>query len=113
MSEIRVTDVNDRQIRSGLWWRALLLFTNFFLIIFAYYYIKPASRSLFIEYFGADSLPYVWIGTALFLGTVIGFYHKLVEHRSRLNVVLGHYFRLLDCWSFSGSYWAWKLRLAP
>ncbi len=69
--------------------RAIILFINFFLIIFAYYHIKPASRSLFVEYLGADQLPYVWIGTALFLGAIIGFYHRIVERYPRINVVLG------------------------
>ncbi len=69
--------------------RAIILFINFFLIILAYYHIKPASRSLFVEYLGADQLPYVWIGTALFLGTIIGLYHRIVERHSRINVVLG------------------------
>ena len=69
--------------------RATILFINFFLIILAYYHVKPASRSLFMEYLGADQLPYVWIGTALFLGTVIGLYHRIVEHYPRINVVLG------------------------
>lgn len=69
--------------------RALILFVNFFLIILAYYHVKPASRSLFIEYLGADLLPYVWIGTALFLGAIIGLYHRIVERHSRVNVVLG------------------------
>ncbi len=69
--------------------RSTVLFTNFFLIILAYYHIKPASRSLFIEYLGADQLPYVWIGTALCLGTVIGYYNRLVERQRRLTVVLG------------------------
>jgi AAA family ATP:ADP antiporter len=69
--------------------RASILFVNFFLIILAYYQIKPASRSLFIEYLGADALPYVWIGTALVLGTFIGYYHRLVARHSRFKVVLG------------------------
>ncbi len=69
--------------------RAVILFVNFFLIILAYYHIKPASRSLFIEYLGADELPYVWIGTALFLGAFIGIYHRIVAKHSRINVVLG------------------------
>lgn len=69
--------------------RASILFANFFLIILAYYHIKPASRSLFIEYLGADYLPYVWIGTALVLGALIGYYHRLVARYSRLRVVLG------------------------
>ncbi len=69
--------------------RAVILFINFFLIILAYYHIKPASRSLFIEYLGGDRLPYVWIGTALFLGAIIGIYHRIVAKHSRINVVLG------------------------
>ena len=64
-------------------WRALILFINFFLIILAYYHIKPASRSLFLEYLGADSLPYVWISTAVILGLAISFYHRLLERCSR------------------------------
>ena len=69
--------------------RASLLFANFFFIMLAYYQIKPASRSLFIGQLGADRLPYVWIGTALFLGLIIGGYHRLVGRYSRLRLVLG------------------------
>ncbi|MGQ0656874.1 MAG: Npt1/Npt2 family nucleotide transporter [Chromatiales bacterium] len=69
--------------------RAVLLFANFLLIILAYYQIKPASRSLFVGYLGTDKLPYVWIGTAVVLGLIIGFYHRLVAQHSRLAVVLG------------------------
>ncbi|MFK8067512.1 MAG: Npt1/Npt2 family nucleotide transporter [Gammaproteobacteria bacterium] len=76
-------------ITRSLIWRASILFINFFLIILAYYHIKPASRSLFIEYLGADFLPYVWIGTAVTLGLLISYYHRLLEKCSRLNLVLG------------------------
>jgi AAA family ATP:ADP antiporter len=69
--------------------RALILFVNFFLIILAYYQVKSASRSLLIEYWGAGKLPYVWIVSALVLGSFIGVYHRLVERHSRLRVVLG------------------------
>ncbi len=68
--------------------RAFLLFADFFLIILAYYQIKPASRSLFIEYLGADQLPYVWIATALVLVGLIGWYHRMVANYSRLRVIL-------------------------
>ncbi len=84
MSSDKITDENLKLSERGA-----ILFGNFFLIILAYYHIKPASRSLFIEYLGADLLPYVWIATAVVLGTLIGFYHRLVERYSRLNVVLG------------------------
>lgn len=73
----------------GLARRAAILFFNFFLIILAYYQVKTASRSLLIEYWGASNFPYVWIISALTLGTFIGFYHRLVERHSRLRVVLG------------------------
>jgi AAA family ATP:ADP antiporter len=67
--------------------RASFLFINFFLIITGYYQVKPASRSLFIEYLGADYLPYVWIGTAVVLGGAISFYHRWVARYPRDGVV--------------------------
>jgi len=69
--------------------RSILLFINFFLIILAYYQVKSASRSLLIEYWGADNFPWVWMASALVLGSFIGVYHQLVERYSRLGVVLG------------------------
>ena len=69
--------------------RAAFLFINFFLIIMAYYQIKPASRSLFIESLGAQRLPYIWIATAVTMGLFITYYHRLVERHSRIKVVLG------------------------
>lgn len=69
--------------------RAAFLFANFFLIIMALYHLKPARSSLFIEAFGASQLPYVWIGTALTMVTIIAWYHRLVERYNRFHVVLG------------------------
>lgn len=69
-------------------WRAAILFVNFFFVLLAYYHIKPASRSLFIEHLGASNLPYVWICTAVFLGLVIGFYHRLLNRWSRFNLIM-------------------------
>ena len=68
--------------------RAAFLFANFLLIIMALYHLKPSSRSLFIEYLGADQLPYVWIGTALTMAVFIGAYHRLVERCGRATLVL-------------------------
>jgi AAA family ATP:ADP antiporter len=69
--------------------RAAVLFTNFFLIVFAYYLIKPASRSIYVEYLGETKLPYVWIGTALILMLFIGYYHRIVARHNRAHVVIG------------------------
>ena len=71
----------------GMW--AIFLFFNFFLIVMTLYQLKPASRSLFIEYVGAARLPYVWIITAITMIIFISYYHRWVERYSRLNVVLG------------------------
>ncbi len=78
---------NGRPKRS-LALRAAFLFADFFLIITAYYQLKPASRSLFIEHLGADRLPYVWILTALVLGIAMLFYHRWVARYPRDRVVL-------------------------
>ena len=77
------------KIKTSLGTRAAILFSNFFLIILAYYQVKSASRSLLIEYWGASNLPYVWIASALILLVFISIYNRLVERYSRLNVVLG------------------------
>ncbi|MDD3763095.1 MAG: Npt1/Npt2 family nucleotide transporter [Nevskiales bacterium] len=69
--------------------RSALLFFNFFLIILAYYQVKPASRSLFLEYAGAAQLPYLWTGSALLLILLMPFYQRMVERYSRLRLVLG------------------------
>jgi AAA family ATP:ADP antiporter len=69
--------------------RSIILFVNFFLIILAYYQVKSASRSLLIEHWGASNFPWVWMASALVLGSFIGVYHRLVERYHRLNVVLG------------------------
>lgn len=69
--------------------RSSFLFLNFFLILTAYYQLKPASRSLFIEVMGAKQLPYAWILTALATVVFISFYNKMVARCSRINVVMG------------------------
>lgn len=69
--------------------RSILLFFDFFLIILAYYQVKPASRSLFLEYADAKDLPYLWTASAVLLMTLMPVYERLLKKFSRLNVVLG------------------------
>lgn len=77
----------DFHHRPGL--RAALLFVNFFLIILAYYQVKPASRSLFLEYGDAAQLPYVWTASAALLLALMPLYVRLLRRHRRLDVVLG------------------------
>lgn len=69
--------------------RAALLFFNFFLIILAYYLIKPARDSLFISALGAKRLADVWFISPLVLLLCIPVYNRIVARHSRLNIVLG------------------------
>ena len=69
--------------------RTAVLFANFFLIIMALYHLKPASRSLVLEALGSDSLPYIWIASAVSLFLLISVYHRILDKYSRLQVVLG------------------------
>jgi len=69
--------------------RSTLLFLDFFLIILAYYQVKPASRSLFLEYADAGHLPYLWTASALLLLTLMPLYGRLLKKYSRLDIVLG------------------------
>ncbi|MDA0823204.1 MAG: Npt1/Npt2 family nucleotide transporter [Proteobacteria bacterium] len=69
--------------------RSLALFSNFFLIILAYYQVKSASRSLLIEFGGSQWFPYAWVYSAVVLTLLIGVYHAIVERFSRVRVVLG------------------------
>ena len=77
----------DQLAHPGL--RTAVLFANFFLIIMALYHLKPASRSLVLESLGSDALPYIWIASAFSLFLFISLYHRILDHYSRLQVVLG------------------------
>ncbi len=77
----------NSQVRAH--WRALALFSNFFLVILAYYQVKPASRSLYLEHFTAAQLPYIWIASALVLALLMPVYAALLSRHSRIRIVVG------------------------
>lgn len=83
--------------------RSLVFSLDFFLIITALYQLKPATRSLLIEALGADSLPYVWIGSALALLITIAVYRKMLIRFGRVQVVLA------SCLFFAGALIVFRL----
>lgn len=89
-------------IKAGLL-RSFVFALDFFLIITALYQLKPASRSLLIEALGADSLPYVWIGSAIALLITIAVYRKMLIRFGRVQVVLA------SCLLFAGALVAFRL----
>lgn len=80
----RIFDIRPEEVRV-----TLLMFTYFATIMAAYYIIKPATRSLFMQDLGARNLPYVYLGTALLIGFVASMFEKLVDKVNRV--------RLVDC----------------
>lgn len=86
--------------------RSFVFSLDFFLIITALYQLKPASRSLLIEALGADSLPYVWIGSAFALLITIAVYRTMLIRFGRVQVVLA------SCLFFAGALVVFRLLAA-
>ena len=59
--------------------RAVILFLHFFLVVLSYYQVKPASRTLFITYVGSENFPWIWIASALTLGSLLPFYSFIIR----------------------------------
>ncbi len=75
--------------QGGMAARSLLLFANFFLILLAYYLVKPASRSLLLDHVAADNLPYLWTASGVVLLALVPGYQRLLQRFGRVRVVLG------------------------
>lgn len=67
------------EIRKGEWSKTLLTAFYFFLTITAYYILKPARNSLFIEYIGVDNIPYATIFIAIISFPIISIYAQYVK----------------------------------
>ena len=61
------------EIKKGEWSKTILTFLYFYLTITAYYILKPARNSLYINYLGADNIPYAVIFIAVILISIPGF----------------------------------------
>lgn len=88
-----------------------LLFTNFFLIITAYYIIKAIREALVIQSLGADAMPYVWTATVVFLAIFVWIYGGLVDKLKRQWIVacttLFFMFTLLIIRVLLATKWQW------
>ena len=68
--------------------RAVGLTGSFFLVMLAYYQVKPASRSLFLEHLSAQALPYLWIASALMIGLLMPLYQRCIQKIPRVQLVV-------------------------
>ncbi len=67
-------------IRKGEIPLTLLMVANLYIILVAYYFLKPARDSLFLTKLGADQLPYVFILTALIIVPITSLYNRAGRH---------------------------------
>ena len=87
-------------IKKGEWSKVLLTFLYFYLTITAYYILKPARNSLYINFLGANNIPYVIMFiavTSLFIITVYTQFAKKIENN---KVVSGFLFLSIFCLLF-------------
>ena len=75
------------QIHPGEGRKVLLTFCYFFLVITAYYIIKPVSRSLVLGELGARMVPYVDLVCAVLMGPVVTLFARLVDRMSKPRLV--------------------------
>ncbi|MFQ5744059.1 MAG: hypothetical protein ACE5HV_10775, partial [Acidobacteriota bacterium] len=61
----------------------------FFLLVATNYLIKPARNALFLEDLGAESLPYVYIGTALVTWAAMVIYIRFASKVRLLTLFRG------------------------
>ena len=83
------------QIRPGEGRKVFLTFLSFFLIITAYYVIKPVSRSLILGELGSRLVPYVDLVCALLMGPVVTLFARLVDRLSKHALVSGSFWAVI------------------
>src|SRR6476660_7511364 len=69
-------------IRPGEYRKTLFMALYLMLVLFAYYILKPVSRSLFLNKFDIDKLPYLYILIAVAGGLLAYVYTKVALHFS-------------------------------
>ncbi|MFW6192186.1 MAG: HEAT repeat domain-containing protein [Gemmatimonadota bacterium] len=68
---------------------AALMLAYGFLAMAAFYVLKPVRNSVFVDRVGADNLPYVYVATALVVGTLMVGYSRYAERADRQRLLQG------------------------
>jgi ATP:ADP antiporter, AAA family len=74
-------------VRAGELGRTVPMCFYLFLVMFAYYILKPVSRGMFLTKFELDKLPWLYILIAFFGGILAYFYSKLAARTSLSTAV--------------------------
>ena len=105
---IQVISKRVVQIRAGEGRKVGLTFLYFFLIITAYYVIKPVSRSLALGDLGSRLLPFGDLISAILMGPMVALFAYLVDRVDKRRLVTGAF------WTAAGSLIVfWKLLSWP
>jgi AAA family ATP:ADP antiporter len=82
MNFIRAAQRRLFDVRPGEYLRTWSMFLYLLCVLFAYYILKPVSRSMFLTRFDADRLPWLYILIAAFGGLFAYLYSKLASRSS-------------------------------
>lgn len=74
-------------VRPGEERKVWLTFLYFFLVITAYYIIKPVSRSLILDDLGSRLVPYVDLISAIMMGPMVSIFARLVDRLPKRRIV--------------------------
>src|SRR3990167_11262533 len=75
------------QIRPGEGRKVWLTFLYFFLVITAYYVIKPVSRSLVLDDLGSRLVPYADLLCAILMGPIVTSFARAVDRIAKPRLV--------------------------
>jgi ATP:ADP antiporter, AAA family len=100
-------------VREGEHHRTFYMTLYLFLVLVAYYILKPVSRAMFLAEFDIDKLPYLYILIAGAGGVMAYFYTRVAVHSSLIAAVnfctFGMIGALLLIWYLLGFNWDWML----
>jgi len=92
------------QVRAGEGRKVLLTFLYFFLVITAYYVIKPVSRALVLDDLGSRLVPYVDLISAILMGPMVTLFARLVDRIEKRRLVTLTFWAVAGCllvfWKF-------------
>jgi len=84
-------------IRPGEGQKVLLTFSFFFLVITAYYIIKPVSRSLILNELGSQMVPYADLICVVLMGPIVTGFSRLVDRVAKPRLIA------LAFWTVAGA----------
>ena len=93
---IRYLSRRFAHIHPGEGRKVLLTFAYFFLVITAYYVIKPVSRSLVLDDLGHRMVPYADLICAILMGPIVTLFARLADRVQKPRLVT------LSFWAVTG-----------